>query len=767
MHEQNRPRRPHRVRAPFTAIALLAALPLLWLSGCGSDTEPSDGQFHTVSGEAVPFHPAAAGPTRFGEIPWPSDLYLQGDHVGAVPGLERIASLPAKILQGLTALDGFGRSTGALFFVDSDVDPDSLPRTWDAANSPDASVLLVDVDPSSPQRGKHYPVYARFLPTLQCISVIPVPGIVLPPGVRHAAVLTTRVKTTGGVPLVAASSLSRIATLPLHERISAAERLYGDAFDVLAATRAVHRKDDVAALAVFTTSRKAFEMVELRSRLHKLPEPELILDPALASPYSVAVFGAEGQPSLDDWLGEPVRDENGNEWPGGDNPGGIAHDQIGTIASGAFTAPSFLDRSTHHIERTAEGDFALADADATIPVTLVLPKAPPPPEGYPVIIHGHGLSNHRGSMFGVINELARAGFAVIGIDDVLHGARQPIKDLQNNFAGPYRGPDGIPDGVGFPVSFFSGFSDFVAIRDHFRQTVVDQMSLVRLIRSSHLDLSALARSARDPVPRLDGNRIVWSGGSLGGIIGSMTLAVEPDIRAAALQVPGAGFIQFITTNSAQLAPLVFSLARLTLGLEGDEEIDEFHPVAAILAAITEAGDPLSYAPHIMRDPLLPDRLPPDLLITYAVQDEVLPNLSTVALIRATGTALASPRLFDLPGIPTIDSPVSANAPNGRTAAAVQYFPANHGLGYSRYDTRQFYPDLPREGIDRFPRLPAEIRFEQPLREHISQLVTFLGGATAGAAHIPITAPPRQDYDGDGILDEIEVANGTNPYDPQQ
>ncbi len=98
---------------------------------------------------------------------------------------------------------------------------------------------------------------------------------------------------------------------------------------------------------------------------------------------------------------------------------------------------------------------------------------------------------------------------------------------------------------------------------------------------------------------------------------------------------------------------------------------------------------------------------------------------------------------------------------------MQYFPANHGLGYSRYDTRQFYPDLPREGIDRFPRLPAEIRFEQPLREHISQLVTFLGGATAGAAHIPITAPPRQDYDGDGILDEIEVANGTNPYDPQQ
>lgn len=739
-------------------VIVTSALILLLGIGCGDGDDDFAG-----TDSAVHFRPAASGPTGFGEIPWPSDLYLGDDGVvGALPGLERLVERPANIVRGLAPLDGFGRSTGAVFCTDREVDSDSLPSTWATATARDASAFLADVDVDSPRRGQRYPAYAKYLPGLGCISLIPVPGVVLPPGVRHAAVLTNRVRTVDGGRLVADAELARIAAT--GARATQVELLYGGAIDQLVGTGAVRRAAEIAGLAVFTTSSRAFELVELRARLHDEPEPELLVDASSSSPYPVMVFSAFTAPSLDDWLGTPLADENGVEWPGGDNPTGIAHDEIAAVVTAAFVAPSFLDRSTRRFERAISGgEYMLADPAALVPVTLVIPAQPAPPTGYPVVIHGHGLSNHRGSMFGLANEFARAGFAVIGIDDVLHGARGGAPDLQNNFPGGYDGPDGIPDTFDFPVPFFANFADYTAMADNFRQTVLDQCSLVRLIQSSRLDLTWLADVSGGAAPRLDPSRIYWSGGSLGGIIGAMTAAVEPNIAAAALQVPGASFIQLITTNSAELAPLVGAVADVTLGLIGGDEVDEFHPVALLLGTVTEAGDPIAYAPHVFAGRLAGDARPPDVLVTYAVDDEVLPNIATVALIRALGLTLASPRLYDLPGIPTAAAPLGGNR-DGRTAAAVQYAPANHGLGYGRFDTRNFMPAAGGDGVRRRP-LEMGFTFEQPVREHAAQLVGFLTSAAAGEpARVDLTAPPRADYDADGVLDEDERRAGTDPYD---
>jgi len=707
--------------------------------GCGQDER-------ATRGVEVPFRVPADGVPAFGEVPWPSDLYLDANgSVGVVPGLERVTEHHDSIQEGLSSLDGFGRSTGALFFLDTAADAETLPRTWDDAIEWTASVRIVDVDPGSPLRGKRYPAYGKPLPAIGAISVIPVPGVVLPPGVRHAVVLTSRVRALDGRPLVAAPELFE-------------HPLYAAAADELVASGAVEDRDQIASVAVFRTSARVRELPELRQSLRALPEPTLLFGPS-AAPYTVKVFGVASPVTLDDWLGKPDKDEQGREWPGGDNPGGIAHDQIAVVAHAAFVAPTFLDPKTRRFEKDASGAYVLADAQATIPVTLVIPKKPAPASGYPVVVNGHGLSNDRGSMLGVANELCRAGFAVIGIDDVLHGARGGIADENNNYPGPYIGPDGIPDEKPLPLKFFAGFSDFVIVRDNFRQTVLDQTSLVRLIQSSKLDLAPLAAAAGGATPKLDPKRIYWSGGSLGGIMGTMTLAVEPEIRGGALQVPGASFVQLITTSSAKVAPLVTTIAKGTFGIVGDDVLDEFHPVGTLLGMITEAGDPIGYASHILRDPF-PGRAPPDVMITYATGDEVLPNIATVALMRAIGVELATPALVEVPGIPTRASPVSANV-DGRTAAAVQYAPANHGLGYGRWDLREFMPGVPFDGEERFPHLPASFKVEMPVREHGDQLAEFFATANAGKAVIRVTAPPRADFDGDGALD-AEDADPINP-----
>lgn len=732
----------------------LSLLPLLLSLGCGN------GQAGMSPTAIVPFAPGDNGPPPLGDIPWPSDLYLnEMGRIGEIPHWERVSTQPSAIQEGLSELDGFGRASGALFFLPDPVDPESLPSTLEEAEAENASVLIVDVDPASPNHGKRYPAVAKALSSLSCISVLPLPGFVLPQGVKHAVVLTSAVTTTTAIPLSAAPELQRIAAESPEERKTAAEKLYGDAIADLLATKALSDISKLASLAVFTTSKRVEEMPVLRTRLRQEPEPTVMLNSMEAAPYSVATFGIGSTPSLDDWLGTPSVDEKGVEWPGGDNPTGIAHDAIAVVASGAFIAPSFMDSTSKHFERDASGAYILANANAKIPVTVVIPKAPMPPAGYPVIINGHGMSNNRGSMLSLANELARAGFAMIGIDDVLHGARAGIEDVKNNFKGTYVGPDGIPDRYPTALSFFAEFSDFIVVRDNFRQTILDQMSLVRLIQSSKLDLSPLAAAAGGQTPKLDGAHIYWSGGSLGGIMGTMAVALEPEIKGAAFQVPGASFVQLIASNSAEFSGLVGTVAKGSFGLVGEEILDEFHPIANFLGTITESGDPIGYAPHILHNPLL-DREPPDLLVTYALDDEVMPNISTMALIRAIGLDLATPNLREIPGVSTVASPVQGNR-GARTAAAVQYAPAEHALGYMRYDERQYAPSPPVGSEARFSPLPMRFLIEMPIRAHSAELAKFFSTAYAGSAQIEVTAPPIADFDGDGTLD----ANDPAPYEP--
>jgi len=422
----------------------------------------------------VPFQVATAGPTPFGDIPWPSvfDLVASG-HGGELTNLGGVSGAITAIRAGWSSFDGFGRASGGLFFLPDPIDGATLGYEFGVAKDAQTTIFFIDVDPESPHRGQQYPAQAKYLPSLQCLSVIPAPGFVLPMGIRHAIVVTDGVHTAGGKRLGPAPNLARIGGLAASDRKTPAEKLYGDAMEEIVRAKAVDDIGHIASLTVFTTSGRAEEMPKLRARLREEPEPTIFLDETKAAPYTAARFGIASLPSIDDWLGKPEVDEKGVEWPGGDNPGGIAHDAIAIVASGAFVAPSFKDPTTNHIEQDASGAFLLADPQAKIPVTIVIPKSPMPAAGYPVIINGHGLSNNRGSMLSLANELARAGFAMIGIDDVLHGSRANIPDKKNNFKGTYACPVGFPDTFPFAISFFAGFEAFIEARDNFRQTILD------------------------------------------------------------------------------------------------------------------------------------------------------------------------------------------------------------------------------------------------------------------------------------------------------
>jgi dienelactone hydrolase len=164
------------------------------------------------------------------------------------------------------------------------------------------------------------------------------------------------------------------------------------------------------------------------------------------------------------------------------------------------------------------------------------------------------------------------------------------------------------------------------------------------------------------VPGLDAERIYYAGQSFGGIYGTKLLAVEPGIRAGVPNVPGGAIIE-IARLSPVFRPLIaISLASRVpalsnggpggipaLGIPGFTEniplrdepvrVDTVPGASAIQAVLdntewaTMSGNPVAYAPHIRKSPLL-GMDPKPVLFQFGKGDQTVPNPTTTAILRA-------------------------------------------------------------------------------------------------------------------------------------
>jgi hypothetical protein len=198
----------------------------------------------------------------------------------------------------------------------------------------------------------------------------------------------------------------------------------------------------------------------------------------------------------------------------------------------------------------------------------------------------------------------------------------------------------------------AGARGIIGSRDGLRQTVVDLMQLVRQIEGG-IDVDG------DGSTDLDAQRIYYAGQSFGGIYGSIVMGVEPNLKAGVLNVPGGSI-----TEIARLSPSFRPLTALSLQPRGllnlppaappafplqfDENMpfrDEAVRVNSVPGAmaiqqaldrfqwVQQAGNPVSYAPHIRKEPLHGNAAKP-VLVQFAKGDVTVPNPTSSALIRA-------------------------------------------------------------------------------------------------------------------------------------
>lgn len=346
--------------------------------------------------------------------------------------------------------------------------------------------------------------------------------------------------------------------------------------------------------------------------------------------------------------------------------GGLPTDAVGTVITGGLSTPTFVsDTVFDDLALYTNGTFlgrdptrpfatdnplALSRAAPfrVVPYLAVFPREPAPSP--PVVVALHGISRQKEDWLAAANALCAAGHVVVAIDLYQHGARQADIALPEGDFADHVDPVLAVAGARFPDPFIN--PTFLArTRDKLRQSIVDQLALVRILASAdgarpEIDLDG------DGAPD-DYGAIHLVGHSLGAILGAGVAAVSPDLDRVALSVPGASLVQIIdespalsgdidlliyATGGAPGFGLLAGSARTLLPDDGAREVYD-----RVAESLLSRADPLAWASAILSGSL--GGAQPRLLVQLAVGDLVVPNSTNARFVRAVASGAPVPEAF--------------------------------------------------------------------------------------------------------------------------
>ncbi|MAQ14703.1 MAG: hypothetical protein CMN30_07890 [Sandaracinus sp.] len=518
------------------------------------------------------------------------------------------------------------------------------------AASTESAFLLVDVDPSSDERGRLYPVVADTIPaafytgSAPMVTVAPRPGFVLHPERTYAFVVRTQALDAEGEPLVVHPDLATLAAggTPEGPRGAAAQALYAPLWETLD-TLAIERTS-VAAATVFTTG-------DVVAQTHALTED-------VRANWTVTVDGL----ALD--------------------PDDGAHERYCELLA-EVSLPQF-QRGTPPFDTEGTFDFdgaglPIEQRQETAKLVLTIPRGEMPEAGFPLMMYFHGSG-------GIASQVVDRGYQPEGgLPTKGEGPAYVVAEHGIAAAGASLplSPDRLP---GASATEYLNLANLGAFRDTFRQGVIEQRLLLDALVALRIDPATLGSCEGVTLPagtteiRFDPENLVALGQSMGGMYTNMIGAVEP--RFDALVPTGAGGYWPFFITQTQLIPGAATLLAGALRIPADE-LAFTHPVMHLLTLGWEAAEPLVSMPRLGRRPLpgvsarpiyepvgmgdsyFPIEVYDAVAIAYGHEqagDEVWPSMQ-----EALGLA-------DLDGI--VDYPVVGNmtAENGETytGAVVQY-----------------------------------------------------------------------------------------------
>jgi hypothetical protein len=140
---------------------------------------------------------------------------------------------------------------------------------------------------------------------------------------------------------------------------------------------------------------------------------------------------------------------------------------------------------------------------------------------------------------------------------------------------------------------------------------------------------------------------MWAGGSLGGTMGLVFTAANPEMRAAVLNVPGAGWTHFVAEAS-----LFATIKKLIVGSYG-------YDLAVLQALFMSQGNWDDVDGAIWKEALEGRKV--TFLVQESIGDPVLPNVGTENVARATGALHLGAVLDPVEGVATATEAIDASA----------------------------------------------------------------------------------------------------------
>lgn len=594
-------------------LTLALALSSLFLAACSSssnspravETPPPSNQNSVLT---VRFDPSA------GAIPLPNNLLLSGTTDLTLNPPVANPNNFSDPLVAISALDGWSTTGPATvnFSVStpqaSSVVPGQTVRVFEVTlTGPGGGVTGVTRELSAP--AEFATAFAPSDATGRTLAIIPTTP--LKQLTSYLVVLTNGIQTAGGTRATPDQAyflakrtsplcVNGASTDPLLPAATACAleplRQLTNSQLAAAASRGINR-DDVVVSWVFTTQSITPVLQAVRSRVQ--PAPTTLVNSG--SNTSVANL----PPIADIYLGVITLPYYLSA-PTAQNPTAPLTGFWKAAPNGYI--PPFagqLDPTSTNI--TFANPLPVKTTDVTVPVVLTIPNANSgrtrPAAGWPVIIFQHGITRNRLDALAIAATAAAQGFAVVSIDQPLHGiqpaddpaftspfyvpltpfaavARERTFDVDyiNNATGA-AGPDGKVDPSG---AHTINLTSLLTSRDNLRQATADLFVLAATVPNMDID----ANGTGD----FDGSRIAFVGQSLGAIVGTPFLALEPTVNVGLLSVPGGGIARMIEASPSFGPRIRAGLA--AAGVQpGTPAFDQF---LGATQQVIDSADPINY-----------------------------------------------------------------------------------------------------------------------------------------------------------------------------
>jgi hypothetical protein len=572
--------------------ALVAAALIVIVAACRPETRVAPGLLATWV-----FEPSLG----FFGTPFPSDARRTPTGAPDFSGLPNPGGVGFvdKSIESANERDGFD-PTGAVYLrFDREL---PLPRERPLTTTADVpGVWLVDIDPDSTSYGRRVPAWVRGsdhhdgVRPAHLLQVLPVPGIGMQEGTTYAVLVERDIDHDGAVDFGTSRRLQAL----LSEPGDASDRWYAAMAPLRAALGDLKLgPSQLAAATVYTTGRPTSELFDWVASAMKAPAPELV--------------------------GELMRERE--------------HDDY-VVLRGVMKMPMYQDGTPPHF--FSGGRLILDENHAPVVqgyenalFYLSIPKGDVPEEGLPHYFYVHGTG-------GKATQAIDRGFRE-GPDDIpapgsgVASWVAPLGYSTSCMAGTYS-----PDRIGWrALDGYAAYMFFnpVAMRDNFRQMILEQVHFLRLLEDLAID-PKLVPEARvlsdDGQIRFSKTKRVVGGQSLGSYLSGMIASVTGAFDGAILTGAGGSWIEF---GFGPKDPVDLTALLDIVAMPRGEELDRHHPFITAFQNAVGPADNTLYTPYVLRRPRAGARVPHVLVIEGQRDLQVPINLQR-ALVLSVGADL--------------------------------------------------------------------------------------------------------------------------------